>query len=86
MFNFRSFFMARAAAAVMAGMRFTPPLPTREYVRPRRYRPHIGRTQELIADRSSSISKLQRSPIPLMEGDERTLRRHIHPRSKRNAR
>lgn len=45
-----------------------------------------GRTQNLIADRSSNIRKLQRSPIDLMQGDERTRRAHIHPRSKRNAR
>jgi hypothetical protein len=45
---------------------------------------YVGRTQNLIADRSSNIRKLQRSPIPLMEPDERARKRHIHPRSKRS--
>lgn len=50
-----------------------------------RRRRYFGRTQNLICDRSSNIQKLQRSPIPLLEPDERARKRHIHPRSKRNA-
>lgn len=57
--------------------------PVKRHKSPRR-KAYVGRTQSLIADRASSIQKLQRSPIPLLEPDERARKRHVHPRSKRN--
>lgn len=36
----------------------------------------VGRAQNLICDRASNIQKLQRSPIPLMQPDEKAKLRH----------